>query len=146
MGRVMAVDYGKIRHGWALSDESALIPTRSGYVAADPPEEGLAALVEVARLNSVELIVVGLPLHLSGDEGDSALAARSLAGSLAEATGLTLELEDERLTTALAERTLLSADMRRSKRKQQRDGLAASLILQSWLDRRRRSEEADCNG
>lgn len=143
MGRVMAVDFGKARHGWALSDESALMPTRSGYVAADPPEAGLDALVEIARANCAELIVVGLPLHFSGDEGDSAQAARALANSLTVATGLPVELEDERLTTALAEQTLLSTDMRRSKRKHQRDALAASLILQSWLDRRKRREDAD---
>ncbi len=143
MGRVMAVDFGRARHGWALSDESALMPTRSGYVGADPPEAGLDALVEIARVNRAELIVVGLPLHFSGEEGDSAQAARALADSLTAMTGLPVELEDERLTTALAEQTLLSADMRRSKRKHQRDALAASLILQSWLDRRKRREDAD---
>jgi putative Holliday junction resolvase len=81
---------------------------------------------------------VGLPLLLSGEEGQGATAARRFAARLRESLGdVDVELWDERLTTVQAERTLISANVKRRKRRQVVDGFAAVLILENYLDSRR---------
>ena len=82
----------------------------------------------------VDEIVVGLPVSLDGTEGPSAIAARAFAGEVGAATGHEVVLHDERFSTATAERILLEADVRRKKRKDVRDRLAAAVFLQSYLD------------
>jgi putative Holliday junction resolvase len=83
-----------------------------------------------------ERIVVGLPRRLDGSEGDSARDARSLADQMGSRTGLPVEMWDERFTTAAAERSLIAAGQRRARRREHIDAVAASLLLQSWLDSR----------
>ena len=96
----------------------------------------------------METIVVGLPLNMDGTEGDQALKARDFGAELARETGLKVEFLDERLTTVEADRVLREAGLREKKRRKVRDELAAVLILQAWLDRRRgeRAEAARSPG
>ena len=82
-------------------------------------------------------LVVGLPLRLDGSFGPEAKAARALADELRRATRLPVELVDERLTTAAAEKSLLAGGVRRDKRRASIDRVAATLLLQSHLDRKR---------
>ena len=82
----------------------------------------------------VELVVVGLPVHLSGEEGTAAEAARAFADSVAAATGLPVELQDERFTTVTAEEALLEGGVRRRERREIRDKVAAAVMLQGYLD------------
>jgi putative Holliday junction resolvase len=89
----------------------------------------------------VELIVVGLPVHLSGEEGSSAKAARAFAKTVGDATGLPVALQDERFTTVTAEEALLEGGVRRRQRREVRDKVAAAVMLQGYLDSRRNDND-----
>jgi putative Holliday junction resolvase len=84
--------------------------------------------------NEVEKIVVGLPRHMNGDESDSSRSARKLGSLLESELGLPVFFCDERLSTRAAEKALLEADLSRKKRKEKIDAVAASIILQNYLD------------
>ena len=93
----------------------------------------LRQLVEEYRVVG---LVVGLPVHMSGDEGEKAREARAFGRWAAEATGLPVTWWDERYTTVIAEEALISAGLSKKKRKQRLDKLAAQIMLQAYLDRR----------
>ncbi len=142
--RVLALDVGDRRVGVAVGDESGTVATPVGRVERGRRGDG-PALAEIARLAAeweVDRIVVGLPTGLSGREGPQALSVRAFSESLASALGpespVALEFWDERLTSAIAERTLLAAGAKRARRREQIDAVAAAVILQSYLDARRR--------
>jgi putative Holliday junction resolvase len=135
--RILAVDPGSKRVGLALSDPTGTIAQALTTVAADPRETLPSRLVEIARARDAGKIVVGLPLRLDGSSGPEASASRKLADELRAASGLPVELVDERLTTVAAERAMISTGMRRAKRRTTVDRVAAALMLQSHLDRRR---------
>jgi putative Holliday junction resolvase len=105
-------------------------------VPAAPAETLADRLTEIARQHDAARIVVGLPLRLDGSSGPEAKSARELAGRLRVASGLPVELVDERLTTAAAERAMIEGGARRSRRRETIDQVAATLLLQSHLDRR----------
>ena len=92
---------------------------------------------ELARAHEAARIVVGLPRRLDGSRGPEAMAAQHLADAVRKESGLPVELVDERLTTVAAERSLIEGGMRRDKRRLSVDRVAATLLLQSHLDRRR---------
>ena len=130
----MGIDYGTHRVGVALSDPLHI--TAQGYTvidtrAMDVPEE----VARIASEKDVERIVVGLPTSLSGHEGASAEAARKLAAEIADVSGLPVEMSDERFTTRTAEAALLEGKVRRKRRRQLVDQVAAAVILQHYLDR-----------
>ncbi|MDF1597653.1 MAG: Holliday junction resolvase RuvX [Acidimicrobiia bacterium] len=130
----MGVDYGTRRVGVALSDPLHI--TARGHSVLDAAAvDVVAAIAEIAREREVERVVVGLPVSLSGYEGPSAEAARDLAGRIAAATGLPVELSDERFTTRTAESSLIEANVRRRRRRQLIDQVAAAVMLQHYLDR-----------
>ena len=132
MGRVLALDHGSVRIGVAVSDAAGIAAHPRGYIDADGRAlERVGALV--AELD-VDRIVVGLPVSLDGSEGPSAIAARAFAAEVAESTGLPTELADERFTTAIAERALIETGTRRDRRRRVRDGAAAAVLLQGWLE------------
>ena len=130
----MGIDYGTRRIGVALSDPLHI--TAQGHAVLDAGGDVAGAIATIAKEQDVERIVVGLPLSLSGYEGPSATGARDLANRIAEATGLPVDLSDERFTSATAERALLEGNVRRRKRKQVIDQVAAAVILQHYLDGR----------
>lgn len=129
--------------GLALSDSGGLVATplevleRSGSEAQDH-----AAIAAVAAERQVEVVVVGLPLSLDGSTGPAARAARAEIGRLAATVGVPVETCDERLTTVSAERHLRSGDVKGPRRRQVVDMVAASVLLQSWLDARRAQDRA----
>ena len=136
--RVLAIDPGSKRVGLAVSDETATIAQTLG----DEPAESLAQrLAEKARAMGVTDVVVGLPTRLDGSQGPEAKAARELASAL-RASGLRVELMDERLTSAAAERALLETGMRRQRRRRLAHRVSAALILQSYLDKTRSGRRA----
>ncbi len=146
MGRVLALDYGEKRIGWALSDPLRLVAQPGGLLPAEPLDALSKALQELVQAHSIEQLVVGLPREFSGNEGSSAQAARRFAAWAAEATGLPVDLVDERFTSVIAERTLQAGAVKGPKRKQKIDALAAALVLETWLARRRslsREEQVD---
>jgi len=134
---VLAVDPGSKRVGLAISDPAGTIAQPLTIIAAEPRETLAARLAEVAQKHEVARIVVGLPRRMDGSFGPEAKAARELAGEVRAASKLPVELVDERLTTAAAEKSLLAGGMRRDKRRANIDRVAAAILLQSHLDRRR---------
>jgi putative Holliday junction resolvase len=136
MGRILGLDPGTRRIGVAVSD--ALQMTAQPRQALDASASALMERINaLAAEVEAERIVVGLPISLNGNEGPAAQAARDFAAKVAEATGLPVELQDERFSTATAERVLVEAGLRRSRRRRVRDGVAAAVFLQAYLDGRR---------
>ena len=135
--KVMAIDYGDARTGVALSDVGGTITGRTTVIPSYNPEKALSALVSLAVENGVERLVVGLPKNMDGTEGERAALCRDFAGRLEKISGLRVDLWDERRTTLDAYRIL--SDNRRfgKKRRQQVDAVAASLILEGYLARKR---------
>ena len=138
---VLALDPGTKRIGMAVSDPrgSFALPLDPVEVQADGSH--LARIAAAAAERQVERLVVGLPLRLDATEGPAAKAARAFAAKVGEATGLPVELSDERLTTAQAEREMIGRGMRREKRRERIDSAAAAVLLQAWLDARRGDAE-----
>ncbi len=134
--RILAVDPGSKRVGLALSDPTETIAQALSTVEAEPKDTLPARLVDIAHLNGAKRIVVGLPRRMDGTEGPEAKSARELAQQLRAASGLPVELVDERLTTVAAERSLLEGNVRRAKRRATVDRVAAALLLQGHLDRK----------
>jgi putative holliday junction resolvase len=134
--RVMAVDPGSKRVGLAVSDPTETIAQALATIPAEPADTLPSRLAEIAKSQDAQRIVVGLPLRLDGTHGPEAAAARRLAHGLRQATGLPVEMVDERLTTAAAERSLIAGGVRRAKRRLSVDRVAATLLLQGHLDSR----------
>ena len=138
---MLAIDPGSKRVGLAVSDETATIAQPLGDEPAEPAQSLAGRLAERARAAGAGAVVVGLPTRLDGSQGPEAKAARELAAQL-RAEGLKVDLMDERLTSAAAERTLLEAGMRRERRKRMAHRVSAALILQSYLDKTRSGRRA----
>jgi len=134
-GRILGLDIGERRIGVAVSDEMGTIASPVGMIRRDGDVvRELKALVE--RYGAVRL-VAGLPVGLSGREGPQAAVVREFAEALAGEVDVPLEYWDERLSTAVAERTLIAGGTRRNKRKEKIDAVAAAVILQGYLDHQR---------
>ena len=135
----MGLDVGKVRIGIALSDPLHLTAQPHSVLSCKSLEDDLSAIEQLARQEEVETIIVGWPRPLRGGASDSTRMAEAFAEALqGRLPGVKVELWDERLTSVQAETALLEADVRRKKRKQVKDKIAAALILQSYLDRQRR--------
>jgi len=132
------VDPGSKRVGLAISDPTATIAQALATVPAEPRETLVSRLAKIAHEQDVRSIVVGLPRRLDGSDGPEAKASRELARELRQASRLPVELVDERLTTAAAERSLIEGGVRRKSRRASIDRVAATLLLQSHLDRKKR--------
>ncbi len=133
MSRYLGIDYGTKRIGLAISDGLGLTARPLEVVARHELADFLRELVEEYTIDGV---VVGLPTGLGGHEGDSAAGARTLAGEVGSLLGVPVELVDERFTSRMAEKSLLEAGMKRRRRKETVDKVAAAIILQTFLDRR----------
>jgi putative Holliday junction resolvase len=134
--RACALDLGKARVGVAVADELGLL------AHVRPPLDGrdkkglLAALNELVREEGVGLFIVGLPLDMSGERGPMAAKIEVLAREIQAATGVSVELFDERWTTVEASRKLRQGGVDGRRQKGLVDGVAAAVMLQSWLDRK----------
>ncbi len=135
-GRILGLDLGSKRIGLAISDPELPIALPEGVLARTNLASDLAALAELVRERGVVRIVVGLPIHMNGRRGPEAAAAEAFGRSLAEATGLPVDLQDERWTSAEAHRALAATGRRSRERRAHVDAVAASLILRAYLERR----------
>jgi putative Holliday junction resolvase len=124
MSRVLALDFGEARCGCALSDPSRTLATPLEAIEQPDTRRGMQRIADLVRRRDVELVVVGLPLSLSGEEGPQALRTREWAGRLAARLTVPVELHDERLTTKQAARTGGRAD---------EDSRAAAHLLEAYL-------------
>lgn len=138
--RVMGLDVGTRTVGVAISDPLGIIATGLDTVRRAGPKADLAALEALIAEHDVERLVVGWPLQPNGRPGAMARRVDRLANALAERTGLPVDRWDERMTSKLAERALIEGGARRARRRQVVDKVAATLILQSWLDARQRED------
>ena len=136
--RVLAIDPGTVRLGLALSDPSGTIAQPLTVLQRRSEAEDLAALARLVDEHGVEMIVVGLPRTMDGRVEAAAKDAQAFGAQVGERTGRPVAYWDERLTTVAAERYLIEQRKRRNKRRQEIDRMAATLMLQGYLDYQRR--------
>lgn len=135
--RILAVDMGERRVGLAVSDPTGTVAQPLSVAVLEEPDEILAVVAEAARRVGAEALVIGLPRHMNGEEGEGARRARALAAALTERLGLPVDLWDERLTTVAAHRALREGGVSGRRRRDKVDKMAAALILQGYLEARR---------
>ncbi len=139
--RILGIDYGRRRIGLAISDEAEFLARPlDPYVRTHSLQKDLDHLSQLAKEFEVGTIVVGLPLNMDATKGEMALEVEEFVAQLRAVSKVNIVVSDERLTSAEAERVLLERNVKRKDRKQLRDGLAAALILQGYLDSQSHSE------
>jgi putative Holliday junction resolvase len=135
-GRLLAVDWGERRIGLAISDPLGMIASPAGFIerraGKRPP---IAKLLDRARELEATAFVFGLPLDENGDDTPRATEVRTIAAEVAKRSGLRVELADERYTTAAARRAIRELGGRPEERRGDVDALAATVLLQSVLQR-----------
>ncbi len=132
--RILAIDHGTKRMGLAVSDELKMIAQPIGFLPAEPFADFLEQLKKILQEKEVELVLVGMPRNMDGSYGPAALKVQEFVAVLKNAITIPVKTWDERLTSAQANRFLISANVRRDKRKQKVDATAAAILLQSYLD------------
>jgi putative Holliday junction resolvase len=140
--RALGLDFGARRIGVALSDPEGILAMPMTAVDAEPDDQALERIAELAREHDVGTIVVGLPVSLDGTLGPQAQRVKSWADAIAGRTRIPVVTWDERLSTVAAGRALAEARVKRGKKKKRLDSVAASLILQGYLDRQRSDADA----
>lgn len=135
MGRIVALDVGDVRIGVAASDPLGIIAQPREVITRTQPEADLQAVLRVLKEYEADRLVIGIPLDQNGQPGPQAAKIREFMEQLASLTSVEMVTEDERFTTAAANRMLISADVRRKDRKKVVDKVAAHHILQTHLDR-----------
>ncbi|WP_421616819.1 Holliday junction resolvase RuvX [Brevibacillus sp. TJ4] len=138
MARILGLDVGDKTIGVAVSDEMGWTAQGLETIRRESKEKDLARLNEWIAQYQVAEIVVGLPKNMNGTIGPRAELCQAFATFLQERTSLPVHMWDERLTTMAAEKMLISADVSRKKRKTVIDKMAATLILQGYLDAKSR--------
>lgn len=137
-GKLLGLDLGTKTIGVAISDGMRYSATPLETIKRTKFTEDANRLLELIKENNAVGLVLGLPLNMDGSEGPRVQSTRAFARNLAQKTELPIVFWDERLSTAAVTRTLLEADVRRNKRAEVVDKLAASYILQGALERLRR--------
>ncbi|MBI3409369.1 MAG: Holliday junction resolvase RuvX [Planctomycetes bacterium] len=132
--RILAIDPGQARLGLAVSDPDRKIASPLANYTRKSLEQDGQYLQGVIADEEIALVVVGLPVHLSGDEGEQAAKARVFGKWLNALTGIPCAFYDERFSTVEAESALWSAGLTHKKRKARRDRVAAQILLQSYLE------------
>jgi len=142
--QIAALDLGRRRIGVAVTDEAGIGAHPVGIVERQSLEKDLIAIKKMIGDRNVDVIVVGLPLNLDGTEGAAALSARKFAERLALELLVTVEMFDERLTTFEARERLGAMPLRRGTRKRGVDALAATVILEGWMQAHPDKIPRDC--
>lgn len=133
-GRLLGIDYGRVRLGLALSDPERRIASPLATYERQSRKADAAFFRDLIQREEITGLVIGLPVHTSGREGQLAAEARAFGRWLARLTRLPLVFWDERFTTQAAESLLREAGLSAARRKARRDRVAAQLLLQSYLD------------
>jgi putative Holliday junction resolvase len=132
--RILALDHGTKRIGVAVSDETQTIAQPLEYIPAEPFADFLVRLKQILAEKEVDLVLIGLPRNMDGSYGPAAHKVETFVSVLRNAIAVPLKTWDERLTSAMANRILIQANVRRDKRKEKVDKMAAAILLQSYLD------------
>ena len=135
---ILSVDLGKARTGLAIYDKSEILASPLAQINEKNVDNLLDKVANVALARQVELIIVGLPVNMDGTDGESAKNAREFAARLKEKTKLLVRMQDERGTTITAHKYLNATNTRGMKRKNVVDSVAATIILQNFLDSKNR--------
>ena len=135
--KIMAVDLGQVRTGLAVSDPTEQLASPVGTITEKNTDKLLEKVAAAAREQGVQQLVVGHPRNMDGSRGESARRAETFAAALEQAAALPVVLGDERMTTVSAIGYLNQTDTRGKKRKAVVDTVAATIILQDYLDSRR---------
>jgi putative holliday junction resolvase len=136
--RILAIDYGRRRIGLALSDELGVTAQPLATVVRVNRQADLRRLQQICRENSVARIIVGHPLHMSGEAGEMAAETARFAARLNKLTGIETELVDERLTSWQAEQLMAETHSSRRRKLKPLDDVAAAILLREYLDCRSR--------
>jgi putative Holliday junction resolvase len=133
-GRLAGIDYGTVRIGVALSDPDRILASPCANYTRRGSEADAQFFRQLVAQERLVGFIVGLPVHLSGDENQKSCESRKFGQWLHEVTNLPVEFYDERYTTAEAESFLLGANVSRKKRKQRLDKVAAQVLLAAYLE------------
>ncbi len=133
--RILAIDPGSKRIGLAISDELKMIAQPLEFVPTKPFTALVNRLDELVTEREVELVLVGMPRNMDGSCGSAAVRVEEFVESLKGVLCVPIKTWDERLTSAQANRVLIQGGVRRDKRKEKVDQMAAAILLQSYLDR-----------
>jgi putative Holliday junction resolvase len=136
LGRIVGIDFGKVRIGLAISDEMRIIaqPLETIKATKDPKATVKLIAHALSCYKNIDAVVIGMPLLLSGKEGEMSQLVRSFAEILKQMLALPILFWDERLTSSGVEKMLLDFDVSRKKRAELSDALSAIFILQNYLD------------
>lgn len=136
MGRILGIDYGKKRIGLALSDIMGIVAQPFNVIESKGIKNDVSSVLKISKENNVSCIVIGLPVRLDTSEGAMTEFTKEFIEELKkQADGIKIDSIDERLSTLQAERMLTEeANVSREKRKNIRDKIAATFILQTYLD------------
>ena len=134
MGRILALDVGDARIGLAASDLMQIIANPLETYHRRKNDSDFSYIADLAKQKEAELIVCGLPLGMNSRENDQTQKTRAFVEKLSEYTDLPVKFIDERLTTVSAEKVLIEGGVRRENRKNVVDKVAATIILQNYLD------------
>ena len=134
---ILGVDLGKARTGIAICDSGELLASPLTVLHEHNRERRVAGIASLAKEHRAQCLAVGLPRNMDGSEGESAQNAREVGALLQEATGIPVEFVDERGTTVTAHGYLNETNTRGKRRKAVVDAVAATVILQNYLDYRR---------
>jgi len=132
--RILALDHGTKRIGVAVSDETKTIAQPLEYIPAEPFADFLARLKQLLVEKEIDLILIGLPRNMDGSYGPAAQKVEAFVAVLKTAITVPIKMRDERLTSVMANRILIQGNVRRDKRKEKVDKMAAAILLQSYLD------------
>jgi putative Holliday junction resolvase len=132
--RILALDHGTKRIGVAVSDENKTIAQPLEYIPAEPFVDFLERLKKILGEKEIELVLIGMPRNMDGSYGPAAQKVQTFVGVLKAAVMVPIKLWDERLTSTMANRILIQGNVRRDKRKEKVDKMAAAILLQSYLD------------
>lgn len=136
----MSVDYGDSRIGLSVCDELEILAHPLRTIKSESMRKNVDTIAEIAKSESVEKIVIGLPLNMDGSEGVRAGKSRAFGRVLEKVSGIEVDYFDERLTSVEAESIMDEVSVKKSKRKNIVDTIAAQIILESYLSARKNKE------
>ena len=132
--RILALDHGTKRIGVAVSDETKIIAQPLEYIPAEPFANFLERLKQILTEKEVDCILIGMPRNMDGSYGPAVQKVEVFVAALKSAITVPIKLWDERLTSTMANRVMIQGNVRREKRKEKVDAMAAAILLQSYLD------------
>jgi putative Holliday junction resolvase len=132
--RILALDHGTKRIGVAISDETKTIAQPLEYIPAEPFADFLTRLKQLLAEKEISLILIGQPRNMDGSYGPAAQKVEAFVAVLKSSITVPVKMWDERLTSKMANRILIQGNVRRNKRKEKVDKMAAAILLQSYLD------------